>query len=120
MSLLLLLTSAMLAVSGAVKLRSAARRGSGLSLLALGEMLVAVALAWLALPGVSGAPFTRWAVPGAVLLLLGSSAHHGLRLGAYRRRRAESEGGRLVNYVRYISGTGGGSRGSDDGGHIGP
>lgn len=120
MALLLFLTSAMLAVSGAVKLRSTARRGSGPSLLALGEIIVAAALAWLALPGVSGAALPRWVVPAAVLLLLGSSVHHGLRLGAYRRRRAESEGGRLVNYVRYISGADGGSRGSDDGGQIGP
>lgn len=93
----------MLGVSGAVKLRSMARAGLTLSPLAAGEMVGAVGLALLAVPGMADGALTRWVVPGAVVLLLVSSVRHGVRLSDYRRRRTESEGGRLANYLKYAS-----------------
>lgn len=119
MSLLLFLTSAMLGVSGAVKLRSTARAGLTPSPLSVGEMIVAAGVALLALPGMSDGALTRWAVPGAVVLLLVSTVRHGLRLSDYRRRRTESEGGRLANYLKYASGASEGPRRSGDRGPTG-
>jgi predicted RND superfamily exporter protein len=94
----------MLAASGGVKLRATSRIGLGLAPLALSEMAVAVALGVLALPGplLGGAP-VRWSVPAAVLLLIGSSIDHAVRLRAYRRRRAESEERRLASFVKHLS-----------------
>jgi hypothetical protein len=112
MTVLLILTSAMLAVSGAVKLRTTSRVGLGLAPLALLEIAVAVLLTISAVPGAPGARQVRWLVPTAVALLLTSSVQHGLRLGAYRSRRSETEGGRLASYVRYSEARGEqGSRG---------
>ena len=109
----------MLGVSGAVKLKSTSRAGLSLSPLAIAEMVVAVGIAVVAFPGVADGSTTRWAVPGAVLLLLGSTMRHGLRLAEYRRLRADSEGGRLANYVKYMSGTDGGQDRPDSGGETG-
>lgn len=104
MTVLLFLTAAMLAVSGAVKLKATARAGLGLAPLALLEMAAAVGLAILALPGMPAETLSRWSVPAAVLLLLGSSVSHAIRQRTHRRRRAETEGGRLANYLKHISG----------------
>jgi hypothetical protein len=113
MSVLLFLTAAMLAVSGAVKLRATSRIGMGLAPLALLEMAVAVALAFLGLPSpLSGSAFVRWSVPAALLLLVGSSVDHGVRLREHRRRRAESEERRLQSFVKYLSTTDEGSSGA--------
>lgn len=104
MSMLLFATAAMLAASGGIKLRTTSRSGLGLAPLALSEMAVAVALGALALPGpLLGGVVVRWSVPAAVLLLIGSSIDHALRLRAYRRRRAESEERRLASFVKHLS-----------------
>lgn len=104
MSILLFITAAMLAVSGAVKLRATSRIGMGLAPLALLEMAMAVALGFLALPGpLTGSALLRWSVPVALLLLVGSSVDHAMRLRAQRRRRAESEERRLASFVKYLS-----------------
>jgi hypothetical protein len=112
-SLLLFLTSALLAVSGATKLRSASRAGLGVPVLALAEMVWALALALAALPGASTPATSRWGIPIGVTLVLVSSARYTLRLRAERRRRADSEGGRLATYVKFLSR-------SDDLGGAGP
>jgi hypothetical protein len=116
--LLLFLTSAMLGVSGAVKLRATGRAGLSPSPLAIGEMLLALGIGLVALPGMADGSWTRWVVPAAVVLLLTSTVRHGMRLGEYRRRRADTEGGRLANYVKYVSQADGGPSTFDDGGQV--
>lgn len=113
MPVLLFLAAAMLAVSGAMKLRATSRMGTGLAPLALLEMVVAVAIAFLALPGpLAGTPILRWSVPAAVLLLVGSSVDHALRLREHRRRRAASEERRLRSFLQHLSRSDEGSGGA--------
>ena len=112
MTFLLFVTAALIAVSGGLKLRSTARVGLGYSPLALLEMAVALGLALLVLPGpLTGTALERWAVPVGIVVLIVSSVEHAFRLRAYRRSRAETEGGRLATYVKYLSEV---DRGSDD------
>jgi len=111
MTFLLILTSFLLAVSGALKIRSTTRVGLGVTLGPVIELAVALALGLLSLGVGAGSPLVRWAVPAAVLVLIGSSARHAVRLSAHRRQREESEGGRLASYLRYRESI---DRGSDD------
>lgn len=104
MTFLLFVTAALVAVSGGLKIRSTARVGLGISPLALLEMVLAVGLAVMILPSpLSGSTLERWAVPLAIGVLVVSSVEHAFRLRAYRKARAESEGGRLATYVKYLS-----------------
>jgi hypothetical protein len=101
---LLFVTAALVAVSGGLKLRSTSRVGLGFAPLALFEMVVALALALLILPSpLTGTLVERWAVSVAILVVIVSSVDHGLRLRQYRMARAESEGGRLATYIKYLS-----------------
>jgi hypothetical protein len=104
MSLLSFLAALLLMTSGALKIRSGRRLGVGVSPLAALEVVAGVVLAALSVRnalGIDGPP--RWAVPAGVLLVLISTAVHGQKLRAERLQRAESEGGRLVAYVKYLS-----------------
>ncbi|NNF13661.1 MAG: hypothetical protein HKN72_10570 [Gemmatimonadetes bacterium] len=104
MTFLLFVTAALVAVSGGLKLRSTSRVGLGVRPLAFLELVSALGLAALILPNpLSGTAVVRWAVPAAILLLVVSSVDHALRLRAYRKARADSEGGRLATYVKYLS-----------------
>lgn len=104
MTFLLFLTAALVALSAGLKLRSTSRVGLGLAPLAMLEMATAMGLAVLVLPSpLSGTAVERWAVPVAVAILVVASIDHALRLRAYRSARAESEGGRLATYVKYLS-----------------
>ena len=104
MTFLLLVTAAFVAMSVGVKLRSTSRLGLGMRPLALLELVAALGLAALVLPSSpSGTTVVRWAVPAAILLVVVSSVDHALRLGARRRARADSEGGRLATYLKYLS-----------------
>lgn len=104
MTFLLFFTAGLVAASSVLKLRSTSRVGLGLRPLAILELVAALGLAALGLPGsLSGSPLARWAVPVAILLLVVSSVDHALRLRAWRLARAESEGGRLAAYVKYLS-----------------
>ena len=68
------------------------------------EVALVRLLAALILPSpMSGTALVRWSVPAAILLLVVSSVDHAVRLRAYRQARAESEGGRLATYVKYLS-----------------
>lgn len=99
-------TSALLVLSGALKLRATGRAGLQPSVLAVGELLAAPLIMFLALPGpLAGSGVARAAIPLAFLLVVGSSVRHAMRLRAYRRYRSETEGGRLVSYVKYMSGS---------------
>jgi hypothetical protein len=99
-TLLSWLLAAMLAVSGALKARSGARLGIGVLPGAMAELLLGVGFAATPLFAVS---LPVWAILFAVLLLLGSSIHYAVVLRRIRRRREESEAGRLAAYVRYLS-----------------
>ncbi len=101
------LTAVLLFMSGGLKIRSARRVGLGIGLLPLAEVAVGllVGLAGMAVAA-SGATLPRWSLPVAILLLLGSTAHHGSRLAERRRQRAETEGGRLRTHLEYFSGDG--------------
>ena len=99
-TLLAYLLAVVLAVSGALKLRAAARLGIGLLPGPLLEMIVAVAVA--------ASPLMAWDLPiwllvGAIVLLVASSTHHALLLRDVRRRRRASESVRLEAHVRYLS-----------------
>jgi len=104
MSLLAFLTAVLLALSGLLKIRSGQRVGVGSSPMAMAEVVAGVALAVVSTGTVFGALVPpRWAVPASVLLLLVSTIEHGMRLRAQRLQRADSEGGRLVAHVKYLS-----------------
>jgi hypothetical protein len=105
MAVLLFLTSAMLFMSGALKVRSAAKAGMGQTPFPLLELLVALGLAIVALPGGGAVPAAPWAVFGAFALLLVSSTNHAFRIKAHHERRSATEAGRLANYVKYMSTT---------------
>lgn len=104
MTFLLFVTAALVAVSGGLKLRSTNRVGLGFAPLALLEMAVAMGLALTILPSpLTGTTVERWSVPVAILIVIVSSIDHFVRLRRYRKARAESEGGRLATYVKYLS-----------------
>jgi hypothetical protein len=104
MSLLSFLAAVLLVMSGALKIRSGRRFGVGFSPLAVVEIIAGVALAVLSARGALGAEgLPRWSVPAGVVLVLVSTTVHALKLRAERLQLAESEGGRLVAYVKYLS-----------------
>lgn len=100
---LLALTAVLLLVSGAVKLRAAARAKVGLHLFSLLEIL-AGALLFLVMMAVPLAGEQGLAVAtGATLLIVVSSVHLGSRLRHQRHLRDLTEGRRLESYVKYMS-----------------
>ncbi len=107
MTPLLLLTSVLLVLSGLIKIRSGARTGRGLPVVALLEIAVAVGAAGLAFSGPSAAGAAAWVVPAGVLLVVLSSASHVHHMSAHRRMREESLGDRLATHVKYPVGRGG-------------
>ena len=111
MTPLLLLTSVLLVLSGLIKIRSVARTGRGVPVVALLEVAVAVGAAGLAFSGPSAAGAAAWVVPAGVLLVVFSSASHVRRMSAHRRMREESLGDRLATHVKYPMGRGRDSRG---------
>jgi O-antigen/teichoic acid export membrane protein len=100
MTLLVFLTCALLAVSGAVKLRATSRIGMRTSLLSVSEMAVALAFAGLAFVSGAEAPYLAWSVPVGLLLFIVSSWRYALRFRDHGRRRVASEGARLEQHVR--------------------
>lgn len=103
MTVLLVLASVLLLVSGSVKVHAAGRAKIDTPFLSLVEVLAALALGATALmsPPTEEIGF-RYAV-GAVGLVLVSSISMGMRLSTRRRERDDSEGVRLITYVKYIS-----------------
>jgi uncharacterized membrane protein YqgA involved in biofilm formation len=106
MTALLFMTGVLLLVSGGVKVRSGLRAGLGVQPLTYLELLASVLWCIAAAAGLGTSGAGIWFVPAGVLLVLASSVLFSLRMTEYRRRRAESEGSRLENYVNYLSGTG--------------
>jgi len=102
MTLLFVLTAALLLTSGLVKLRALQRVGLGIAILPVLEVLMAVALlavAWTPLTGGQG----FMVAAGSLTLLLVSSLRVGFTLRAYRRERERTLGSRLAVYVKYLS-----------------
>lgn len=100
MTLLAFFLASLLVTSSVVKMRSGQRIGLGVLPGTVLELLGALGVA---VVGVTTGRLPGWAVAGALVLFLLSSAHHVGRVRAIRRRRQESEGGRLAAYVRYLS-----------------
>lgn len=100
MTFLAFLLAALLVTSSVVKIRSGQRVGLGLLPGTLLELAGALALAGGA---VATGSLPGWAVALALVLFFASSVHHVGRLRDLRRRREESEGGRLAAYVKYLS-----------------
>jgi hypothetical protein len=88
-----------------VKARSGLRAGLGVQPLTYLELLASLLLCFAAGAGLGTSGAGIWLVPAGVLLVLASTALFSMRMAEYRRQRAESEGGRLVSYVKYLSGT---------------
>ena len=102
---LLFLTATLLAVSGAIEIRSTLRTGLGVPLLPAVELVAALGLAGLAASGLGSWGGARWLVPGGVVLVLVSSVRTTLRLIERRRLRELSAAPRLATYVKYLSGS---------------
>ena len=97
---LLVLTAILLVVSGAFKLRAAARGEIGLHLPSVLELLGGVGLLLrMTAPPVPVEQGMAAAV-GAVVLIVVSSVHLGRRLAHKRRLRGLTEGRRLQNFVK--------------------
>jgi len=104
MTFLLVVAAALLALSGGLKLRSTLQIGLGVAPLGFLELVFALLLATMIVPNVlTGTRIERWSVPVAIVVMIASSVDHWFRLRAYHRRRAETEGGRLASYVRYLA-----------------
>ena len=101
---LLFMASVFLATSGALKARSAGKHGLGTPILPLVELAAAVAVA--ALATLVSAPATMGfaVIVASVVLVIGSSVQHWRKLSDLHRERERSEGSRLADYVRYLSG----------------
>lgn len=104
---LLFLTATLLAVSGALELRSLTRSGLGIPLLPVVELVAALCLAAFATSGLASPGPARWLVPGGVLLVLVSSVRTTLRLREQRRLRELSTASRLATYVKHMTGSDG-------------
>lgn len=97
---LFLLSATLLAASGLMKLKAAARVGMGLPVPVLVELLGAVGIFGLML----ATKLTRGqglaVVVGTVALVVASSLHVGLEVRRRQRIRAASEGARLAVYLK--------------------
>lgn len=101
------LTAILLFVSGGLKIRSSRRLGLGMGLMPLAEVVLGLVVGMAGMAAtVGGVSLPRWSIPIAVLLVLVSTGHHATRLSERRRRRAETEGGRLQTHLEYFSGDG--------------
>jgi len=103
MTALLSLTGVLLLVSGGFKLWSAARGKIGVPLLALVESAAGVLIPILALVSPISADGGFRLVLGSLALMLVSSVAQAVRVRARSLELQESEGGRLVAYVKYLS-----------------
>jgi len=96
-----LLLAMIFATSALVKIRSGRRVGIGIGVGVMLELGVAVVVA--ATPVLTGRlPLSL--VVGAVAVSGVGSGLHITRLRALRQARADTEGGRLAAYVKYLSG----------------
>jgi len=97
---LLVLTAILLVLSGAFKLRAAARGGIGLHLLSVLELLAGVGLVVRMTAPPVPVEQGMGAAVGAVVLIVASSVHLARRLAGKRRLRGLTEARRLESYVK--------------------
>lgn len=100
---LVVLATALLLVSGLVKLRGAERVGLGLPVLPLVEVGTGVALLAVTVVRPLGPGWGLGAVVASVVLVLGSSIQVGIAMRRRRHARELSEGARLRAYIQYLS-----------------
>jgi hypothetical protein len=104
MVLLLVLTAVLVLASGLVKLHAGERAGLGVTLLPLLETVAGlVLLAPMTLGWRPGARGGLAIVVCAVAFVLASSLLVGLAIARKRKSRDDSEGARLVTFVKYLS-----------------
>jgi len=109
MTILVLAAAVLLACAAFFKVRASMRFGIGVSVLVMLEMVGAIMLLVVGLPGpFSGTVIAKASVPLALLILFVATVDHARRLGAIRERRNSTEGGRLAAYVKYQRGGSGG------------
>lgn len=97
-------TALLLIVSGALKVRSGMRVGTGFSPFAAVELVLGLALLAAAFTGdLAATLLPRWLIPSGVLLVFVSTAEHARRLRRRREARERTEAGRLEAYVQYLS-----------------
>ena len=103
MTALLVISAVLLVGSSLLKLRAAERAKIGLHVPSMLELLAGLGIAaWMVVGGPSVEVGFRL-VLGAVVLVLVSSVHLGMKLSARQRERDGSEGARLFTYVKYLS-----------------
>jgi uncharacterized membrane-anchored protein len=102
-TILLMIAGVMLAVSGVVKIHASGRVKLGVPVLAIIEVFAGLALSVMAFasPPTADAGFRM--VVGAVILVLVSSGAMARKFSTQRKQLGDSEGVRLMTYVKYIS-----------------
>jgi hypothetical protein len=100
---LLLLTGALVLLSGGIKLRAGRRVDLPVQPLSLLEVFVGLALCLLAMAGPAAAGAARLMVPMGVVLVIVSSLLFSARHREAQRRRALTEAKRLEAFVKYFS-----------------
>ena len=93
----------MLVASGVVKLRAAERAKLGVPILSIVEAFAGLGLCVLVFMRPPDVDVGFRLVIGAIALVLASSGGMAMKLAGQRKQREDSEGVRLMTYVKYIS-----------------
>ncbi len=89
--------------SGGLKVRAGLRARVGVPLLSAVELLAGAGLTLVSFAAPPAVEVGFRLIVGAIVLLVGSSAVMAARLSRKRRELEDSEGSRLVTYVKYLS-----------------
>lgn len=103
MSPFLILTGLLVIAAGLVSLRTSARMHVSVPVGALAQVLMGAVVCFMGFSSSMTGGAGLVAAVASILLVLASAVWQGLRLRAARRKREESEGARLVTYVKYLS-----------------
>ena len=103
MTPLLIITGVLLVGSGIVKLRASERARLGIPLLSVAEAFAGLVLCSISFISPPSPEVGFRYVLGGLALLLASSGSLAAKLGRRRRELDDSEGARLVTYVKYLS-----------------
>ena len=103
MTPLFVIAGLMLVASGVVKLRAAERAKLGVHLLSIVEAIAGLALCVTTFVFPPELDMGFRLMVGAMVLLLASSGGMAMKLSGQRKKREDSEGVRLMTYVKYIS-----------------
>ena len=100
---LLVCTSFLLLASGLVKIKTAARVGMGVPVLAVAELVAGLAIFSVVFIRSFTAVQGLVILVGSVLLVVVSSVQVGMEVRRRRRLRVASEGARLASRLKYLS-----------------